>query len=276
MTRLPPDFAFSQNNLQDFLECPRRFELRHLLRQPWPAVQSQPVLEHEQHMRRGEAFHQMVQQHQLGIPAESIIHQAFDSILSGWWQAYLTTHPQPLAAQRYPEHTLQAPFDAYRLIAKYDLVAFHPDGQVTIIDWKTGLRKPPRTFIQRRVQTRLYPFLLLLSASHLNGGKAIQAEQIEMIYWFTAEPDAPETFVYSRQQADADRNYLTEIIYQVERNSAAFFALTTDERKCALCVYRSLCNRGVKAGNIDPEEDRDDLEIAPGTFQFDQIAEIEF
>lgn len=276
MTRLPPEFAFSQNNLQDFLECPRRFELRYLLRQPWPAVQSQPVLEHEQHLRRGQAFHQMVHQHQLGMPAAAIQRLAFDPILLGWWQDYLADHPQPLAARRYPEHTLQAAFDGYRLIAKYDLIALHPDGQATIIDWKTGLKKPPRAFIQRRVQTRLYPLLLLLSANHLNRGSPVKAEQIEMVYWFTAEPGSPETFVYSSQQADADRDFLLETIRQIEQLTVAFFPLTSDERKCALCVYRSLCNRGVEAGSFAADSDAGDDEAAPPGFQFDQIAEIQF
>ena len=43
--RLKPGFHFSQNNLQDFVDCPRRFELLHVLHLPWPAIQSEPVLE---------------------------------------------------------------------------------------------------------------------------------------------------------------------------------------------------------------------------------------
>jgi hypothetical protein len=273
---LNPDFAFSQNNLQDFLDCPRRFELRHLLRQPWPAVQSQPVREHEQHLRRGEIFHQLVHQHQLGIPADPISQQINDPILQGWWLNYLTAHPQPIAAQRYLEHTLQSAFGGYRLIAKYDLIAIHSDGRVTIMDWKTGLKKPSRSFIHRRVQTRLYPFLLLLSSAHLNAGKPFAAGQIELVYWFTAEPLSPERFVYSSQQADSDREYLLDLIQQIEKHESTFFQMTTDERKCALCVYRSLCDRGIKAGSMDMDNDVEpDSTEQPGLV-FDQIAEIEF
>mgnify|MGYP007064289961 CR=1 FL=1 len=38
---LPVDFQFSQNNLQDYLDCARRFELRALRRLAWPAAQSE-------------------------------------------------------------------------------------------------------------------------------------------------------------------------------------------------------------------------------------------
>ena len=44
---LPPTFQFSQNSLQDYVDCPRRFQLRYLLRQPWPAVESEPLSEYE-------------------------------------------------------------------------------------------------------------------------------------------------------------------------------------------------------------------------------------
>ena len=53
------------------------------------------------------------------------------------------------------------------------------------------------------------------------------------------------------------------------------FSLTPDEKKCLYCVYRSLCNRGIKAGNwqeqTDEQEPRTDLELP-----FEQIGEIEF
>ena len=73
---IPADFHFSQNNLQDYVDCARRFELRHLLRQEWPALQSEPVLEFEHRAELGRRFHEMVHQSILGIPAEQIASQA--------------------------------------------------------------------------------------------------------------------------------------------------------------------------------------------------------
>ena len=42
------DFVFSANNLQDYVDCPRRFELKYLLNQSWPAVVSHPVQKMEE------------------------------------------------------------------------------------------------------------------------------------------------------------------------------------------------------------------------------------
>jgi hypothetical protein len=78
MMTLPRDFHFSQHNLQDYVDCARRFELRHLLRLEWPAVQSAPVIEQELRMERGTQFHRMVQQWLHGIPADLIEQRASD------------------------------------------------------------------------------------------------------------------------------------------------------------------------------------------------------
>lgn len=273
--KFPSDFAFSQNNLQDFVECPRRFELRYLLRQPWPAVQSQPVLEHEQHLRRGEIFHQMVQQHQIGLPVPQISTQAYDQTLLGWWEDYLGSQPQPLPEHRFIEHMLQTTHGGYRFIAKYDLIAIQPGEKMIIVDWKTGRRKPPRRILSRRIQTRLYPFLLWKCSSAFDKNISYSPEQIEMIYWFTADPLSPELFQYSQNQADLDGEYLLELTRQVEHYNQTMFPLTSQEQRCSLCVYRSLCNRGVAAGNLNEEMDNEvdevNLDIA-----FDQIGETEF
>ncbi|GIV66090.1 MAG: PD-(D/E)XK nuclease family protein [Chloroflexota bacterium] len=273
--KIPPDFSFSQNNLQDFVECPRRFELRYLLRQPWPAIQSQPVLEHEQHLRRGEIFHQMVQQHQIGLPVEKIAAQAYDQTLLGWWEDYLGSQPSPLPERRFVEHTLQTTYGNYRLIAKFDLIAIQPAEKIIIVDWKTGRRKPPRGVLARRIQTRLYPFLLWKCANALDKTSTYTPEQIEMIYWFTADPLSPEHFHYSYKQAERDGEYILELIQQVEHYAKTYFPLTSQEQHCSICVYRSLCNRGITAGSaedeMDEEIDDDRLDIA-----FDQIGETEF
>jgi hypothetical protein len=271
----PIDFSFSQQNLQDYLDCPRRFELRYLQRLAWPAIRSEPVLELERQMRLGERFHQMVQQHQLGLPEETVASQATELELEEWWRSYLAHPPAELPSRRYPEMTLAAPFRGYRLVAKYDLVAVDPGRSAVIVDWKTNRKPIPPSILRLRAQTRLYPFLLALAGAHLNGGGEIRAEQIEMIYWFTADPIRPASFPYSQAQFEADREFLAGIIAQIEAQETPF-PLTDDERRCLFCNYRSLCLRGVSAGREEESEaDGEKGELLPD-FDFDQIAEIQF
>ena len=90
---LPADFSFSQSSLQDYLDCPRRFELRYQQRLSWPAIEIEPALENERFLLRGSAFHRLVHQHQIGIPESALTPYAAEPELSAWWQAYLAAAP---------------------------------------------------------------------------------------------------------------------------------------------------------------------------------------
>lgn len=275
--KIPANFAFSQNNLQDFADCPRRFELRYLQKLAWPAVRSEPYVEAERHMLLGERFHRMVEQHQSGLSVEQIEALANEPELIEWWQAYQNQFPDNLPPQRYVEQTLAAPFGGYRIVAKYDLIAIQPGERAVIVDWKTNLRKPHRTSLRNRLQTRLYPFLLVEAGHTLNGRIPFLPEQIEMVYWFTADPGNPEIFPYSAQQYDLDRSFLQGMIAEIEAASQSRFALTTDQRMCRFCNYRSLCDRGEQAASMEEDLEQDDNEAQSGfDLDFDQITEIAY
>ncbi len=272
---IPPEFQFSQNNLQDYVDCPRRFQLRYLLRQRWPALQTEPVLEQEHHMRQGERFHHMVFQSQSGIPIESLCCPDADPALEFWWHNYLAYPPENLPVQRYPEFTLSAPFAGYRLVAKYDLLAVDPGQKVIIVDWKTSRRRPSRAHLAQRLQTRLYPMLAVLAGLRVTGGYEVYPEQVMMMYWFASDPTTPECFPYSQEQFAADRQEIYRLVTQIASTQEKTFFLTTVESTCAFCTYRSMCGRGGAAGDWNAW-DEDDLPNDPDGFDFNSIGEIHF
>lgn len=290
MGLLPPDFQFSQRNLQDYVDCRRRFQLRHLQHLAWPAVEAEPLREHEHRMQAGQDFHRLVQRHLLGVPPErlSAMLEAGGSRnedLQRWWQNYLAyagdlIGPGPSAGNMLVETTLSAPFSAYRLIAKFDLIRWgedHSNSNVVIVDWKTSMRRPPREWLAERLQTRVYPYLLIQAGESIFGGGALDPEQIEMVYWFAEHPGEPHLFPYSDEQYQLDHDYLNGLVAEIEALAEEDFHLTPDESRCKFCTYRSLCDRGLAAGALDKADDDleagDELEL---TLDFDQIAEIEF
>lgn len=280
---LPDDFQFSQGSLQDFVDCRRRFYLRCIRRLAWPAVQSEPVVEHEGYMQQGSDFHRLAQQALVGLPVERLSASLVGEDLARWWESFCDYLPQISNAQPgpgwqlYPEISLTAPLGESRLVSKYDLLAAHPQGRVLIYDWKTTRQRSRRSVLEKRLQTRLYPYLLVRARAFLNAGNLIQPEQVEMIYWFAEHPQQPERFVYSSAAYQADEAYLTSLIETVLRLDEADFFLTGDERQCAFCVYRSLCNRGVAAGSLDALETGYEEEVFPTPdIDFEQIAEIEY
>jgi CRISPR/Cas system-associated exonuclease Cas4 (RecB family) len=277
------DLQLSQGSLQDFVDCRRRFQLRHVLRQAWPAVATEPALESERHVRQGEAFHRMIQQNLMGVPAARLSQMAAaapaDADLARWWHHYVTSAPahESLAGARLPEVVLSAPLANYVLIAKYDLLVIDPRRRAIIFDWKTTRKRAGRTWLANRLQTRLYAYLLVEAGTYLNDGQPLAPDQVEMIYWFANYPDQPERFVYNADLHRENAQYLTALVDEIERLAASdeIWPLTPATERCRFCVYRSLCNRGQQAGQLHELED--ELEDSVGSvvdIDFEQIAEV--
>lgn len=268
---LPSSFIFSQSSLQDFSDCPRRFQLRYIEQLKWPAIETEPALENERRQKEGQLFHRMVQQHLVGLPVEKLNRMVNSPDLSRWWNNYLNHQYSFNQFTLHTELTLIAPLKKYRLMAKYDLVAIGPDGDSMIYDWKTYRKRPRDEWMAARLQTRVYRALLARAGSHLNGNVPIPPEKIEMIYWYSDYPAEPARFTFNATQSDRDWEYLAGLIDEIANHG--HFQKTEDEKKCAYCPYRSYCNRGVKAG-ISDEMDEDDQSVSE--ISLEQIAEIEY
>ena len=111
----------------------------------------------------------------------------------------------------------------------------------------------------------------------LNDGGDLPPEKVEMIYWFADHPGQPERIAYSAQAVQDDETYLSELIATLQRLGEDDFPLTTDLRRCAYCSYRSLCDRGARAGDLDEMQVETDIaEESALNLDFEQIGEIEF
>lgn len=269
-------FVFSQRNLQDYVDCPRRFQLRYLYRLSWPAVEVEPALEHERRLRQGALFHKMVHQHLLGIPSDRISESITDEDLRRWWTNYLTTKPADLPGDKYPEITVASSIQGRGLSAKYDLLVASAVNEVVILDWKTSDHLPDLEWHRNRLQTRVYRYLLLTAGSNLLKDGEFSPDAIEMVYWYAGFPDQPVSLPYNSKQAELDEEYLSALIKEITSLEDDEFPLTEHEHRCRFCAYRSYCDRGEEAGPLYefPEyfDEDADLDI---DFDFDQIAEIE-
>ncbi len=274
------NFQFSQSSLFDYTACPRRFQLRYLRALEWPAVQSEPVQEAERLARLGLDFHRLVHQHLIGLDEEaltaSLAHA--EPELRQWWQSYLAHRsPELTGAVLYPELTLSTPLRGYRLLARFDLLALLPNNTFLIVDWKTARRKPRREILARRLQTKVYPYVLALAGAAYNRGQPLAPGSISMQYWYPATPDQPETFVYSPQLLRRDEEHLSDLIEQIKHAATADeFPLVDDDRACAYCRYRSLCDRGQTAGPLAQFDDEAEDTFNIATLDWEQIAEIQF
>jgi CRISPR/Cas system-associated exonuclease Cas4 (RecB family) len=270
---LPPSFTFSQSSLQDYFDCPRRFQLRYIEKLDWPAVEAEPVAENELRQQEGNFFHRLAQQFLLGLPAEKLSRLANSPDLARWWEHFQQSFSNPKElGQLHAETILSAPIGKHRLLAKYDLITVR-EGQATIYDWKTYHKRPKDEWMAIRMQTKVYRYLLAKAGLSLNSGQAIRPEAIKMIYWYADFPSEPAVFRYDEEQFKRDASAFETLINEIEGLDK--FELTNDQGKCRFCPYRSYCNRGVSAGDWhDAEAEAEAHESFD--INFEQIAEIAF
>ena len=287
---LPEDLVFSQSSLQAFADCPRRFWLTYVQQLPWPAIEISPVQEHVYLMRLGEAFHRAVQRAEIGIDPDLIAPRLQDPV-DQWFRDYRAYRPADLPREFTAVETLLAiPLRAaesgptYRLAAKFDLLAIAPQTRAVIVDWKTTQRRTDPATLRRRLQSQVYPYLLVEASAAMPWGP-LAPEQVEMRYWFTAAPDQPVHIGYNAQLHAANHATLQRLLAQILAGQGEEdFPKVPDteanrQRLCAYCAYRSRCDRGDQPGSMDMLSDPDDLLRDPATapeFSLDELAELAF
>lgn len=279
---MPAGLTFSQSSLQDYADCPRRFQLRYLEELSYPAVEAGAPDELETLQQQGRAFHRLAQQLTLGLPEDALTRTIHEPGMQRWWQAFLELYRGELlaAGELHPEISLSAPLGGARLLAKYDLLAVTADGQLRIYDWKTYRSRPRDGWLEARWQTCVYRALLVQAGAHFQSGKPVAPEQVEMVYWFANFPDQPERLPYTRARFERDWATLEAVTAEIDDaagspDASARFPLTEDQARCAYCPYRSYCARGREAGALEYAEA--ELEQAgPFDLDFDQIGEVAF
>jgi len=276
----PLEMQFSQHKLQDYVDCARRFQLRYLAEQPSPALIVDSPLELERLVQRGADFHHLVHQHLLGLDVDRLEASIEDEQVAGWWRTYLENPPAglPQAVVR-PEVVLAAPLPLAgaagpRLVARFDLLAADPGRRMVIVDWKTVARLPARSRLEQRLQTRVYRYLAVEAGAAFNGGRRPEPEQVEMVYWFAGHGGHTERFAYDTAQHADDWEYLAGLVAEIAARDEPIWPLTPDREQCRFCNYRSLCERGVKAGSLENLDD--DVEALDIEIDLEQVAEVEF
>lgn len=242
--------VFSAHSLQAFADCERRFELQYIDELVWPAVETEPVLKSEQYLADGRRFHEMIQQDILGIPVTPPDANQ-DPEVASWWKSYQAHRPADVAGERHPEKTLVGTIGNATLVATYDLIVLTPEGKVRIFDWKTWRGSSEEEAIKKKLQSRVYPYLLTKSGGSYFGRSPIVPAAIEMVYWLTKEPGSPVTFAYNEAQYQEDEVYLAGLIEDILYREADAFPKTDDRHLCQYCPYRSFCGRGKEAGVFD-------------------------
>ncbi len=192
--------------------------------------------------------------------------------------------PSPISNLQSPNPPIsQSP--TFRLAARYDLIAAEPNGRAVIVDWKTAQRRSDPATLRQRWQTIVYPYVLVEASVGLPWGP-VRPDQVEMCYWFAVAPTQPVIFRYDAAQHEANRRRLLHLLAAITAGETeADFPKVADtatnrRRFCAFCIYRSRCNRGDAAGDLDELDDAEmffalDMERAL-EFTLEDVEELAF
>jgi PD-(D/E)XK nuclease superfamily len=194
-----------------------------------------------------------------------------------WWQNYLNWKVKFEGSTLFPETSVYAPQGEFRLVAKYDLVLVNSQGLITIVDWKTSRKRPKTLWLNERVQSKIYPYLMVKTGARFSKSESVTPETVEMIYWFAGFPQQPEHFDYNAIRFFEDQAYLSNLVAEIIALGSGDFPLTSCLERCIYCVYRSFCNRGIHAGSLDELEESLDIEVNTNILlDFEQIEEITY
>ena len=268
-------YTFSAAKIQDYLDCERRFELKYIFKQSWPAIASEPVIEIEENIRKGNKFHYLIHQFYSGIPESILLNLIDEEEILDWFNSFLFFNKTLQIEKAFSEFHLSSQIGEIRLSAVFDLIYLTKNDKVGIIDWKTSHFIPKKSTLAMKVQTIMYPYLINETFHEFLAETNLLPENISMRYWYPGSPDEEFIFKYGQSTHEDHHVFLKNIINEILGKKKGDFLQTCIINKCGYCQYRSLCDRGIRAANIHEIEDQGLLESG-FLIDFDQLPELSF
>jgi hypothetical protein len=236
---MPEPLTLTRQQLETFVACRRRFQLRYAEPYPWPQAPHDLLL--KQALQRGEQFHRMLHRHFLGLPVSV---PGDDALLASWWRRFEEADLDLPTGLHLPELAITVPAGSHLLTGRLDLLVLH-DGKAHIFDWKTG-KVPGEAALRDRWQTWFYAALVAAAGTALPAQQQpIAPEDITITYWSPLSPVEPVRLAYSAAVHDQTWRTLLELFADIDvaTQTAGIWSLTADLALCARCRYRVLCGR---------------------------------
>lgn len=234
--------SLSQTHLTLLETCPRRFQ--YIFDQ---AMAVPPRPERQDAAAWGSQFHLLMQQQALGMPIRVMAPANKEMMAKVDALRYQDPHlfqPRLDERLRQSEHQRTLVFNGYLFTVIYDLIVLTANSGM-IVDWKTYLKPPLKSYLAEDWQTRLYLYVLAETSD-------LVPDQLTMVYWFVRhqdrqgneQPPSDYRFVYSLQQHDQTRIDLLRLTdrLSVLRQQRAFPKTDVLER-CDRCPFQIRCQR---------------------------------
>jgi hypothetical protein len=231
----------AQGQLNLLTLCPRKFQHMVLDQFGTPTSPDQ-----QERITRGDRFHRLMQQHELGLirqsadPQEQLLQQCVTDLMQVAPELFAP------ALFRQSEHRRTLEINGFAIAVIYDLLILQ-ENQAQIIDWKTYPRPIKGDRLAQDWQTRLYLFVLAETADY-------EPDQLSMTYWFIEPGQTPQNLRFSynatlhqqtQQELTQLLSRLTEWLKKYDEGEAL---PQNDGRHCQVCAFAVRCQK------LKPEE----------------------
>ncbi|AGY57776.1 hypothetical protein [Gloeobacter kilaueensis] len=151
------------------------------------------------------------------------------------WEQFLQSPEAKFAGRLYLEYPLHVQMGEWRVGVQLHRLAVGT--RFAIVQWDTGLERPPDAELKAAWPVRLPLLLVCLVGSQLNDNRPIAPEQVQLTLWFTRYPEQPFHLRYSQTQLIADRQRLERALPQLRTSR-----MSDDPAICAECFFRIRCH----------------------------------
>jgi hypothetical protein len=250
------DLFYSQSSLGAYQSCQLKFRRRYLEGLFWPGTWGLDQQGREQ-LEQGRLFHLLAQRY-FATGRNPIEGVEVKEPENSWIKDLMQLLPLSKGNLYLPEQELRLRTGSLRLLAKYDLLVFTPQGRVLIYDWKTTAGVPKKEYFTKHLQTLVYRYVLCSAGEACSPFGKVSPEDVTMMYWNPQHPTHLEPLPYSDRQFARDGQLLEELVASIETRDFENFLATTDLKRCSHCEYAPIC-LGERASQA--EIDEEDLEL---------------
>lgn len=238
-------FVFSQNSLNTFRICPKKFRYKYIDRIGWEKDDK----EYYDSMEMGRDFHLICERYFRNIPIGNL---DFDKSgkFSKWIERIKNIVPIEDEKKYLPEYGVFINIEGVRINAKYDLVVIYTEGGkecIDIWDWKTENRKITYKDASMRMQTTVYMYMAYEAVSKIHGIDKNNV-RIRMMYYQPDYADQPVRIEYTDEKISEDRKRIYGIIENIETSDF----IPINKNGCKWCEFSRICDEcGVEDLDFD-------------------------
>ena len=232
-------FEFSQNALNTFRSCPKKFGYKYIQGLNWKKEDDE---EYYRSMKYGREFHLMCERYFSGIPVGKFTGSKEYEKFDKWLEKVKKAVPIYEDREYLPEYGLSIKIDEEsRLTAKYDLAVIYRENNqlcIDVWDWKTENRKLKYNDLENRMQSIVYMAIAYEAIPKIYGNCEEKA-RVKMYYYQPEYYTEPIELTYSEEKFEKDKIKIEGLIKEIKKSNFNEKNL----KSCKYCEFNMLCNR---------------------------------